>query len=87
MEKSLTDAGAKIHRLNAPYQAEAIVVNLHRHMIEEAEPSNWVFQERVCSLLQAPPPLGHPVVPHVLRLEVLVDGEEDWVVGGGHPIP
>ena len=61
--------------------------NLHRHMIEEAEPADRVLQERVGFLLQTSPPLRHPVVPHVLRLEVLVDGQEDGVVGGSHPGP
>ena len=59
--------------------------DLHRHMIEEAQPSNRMFEKRVSPLLQALAPLGHPVVPDVLGLEVLVDGEEDGIVGGSHP--
>ena len=62
-----------------------LFINLHRHMIEEAQPPNRMFEKRVSPLFQTLASLGHPVVPDVLGLEVLVDGEEDGVVGGGHP--
>ena len=53
-------------------------------MIGEAEPPSRVLEKGVGLLLHALPPLGHPVVPDVLGLEVLVDGEEDGVVRSCH---
>ena len=54
-------------------------------MIGKAQPATRMLQEGVSPFFQTLAPLGHPVVPDVLGLEVLVDGEEDGVVGGGHP--
>ena len=53
-------------------------------MIGEAKPASRVLEKGVGLLLQALPPLCHPVVPDVLGLEVLVDGEEDWIVRSSH---
>ena len=55
-------------------------------MIGKAQPATRMLQEGVSPFFHALAPLGHPVVPDVLGLEVLVDGEEDGVVGGGHPV-
>ena len=54
-------------------------------MIGKAQPATRMLQEGVSPFFHALAPLGHPVVPDVLGLEVLVDGEEDGVVWGGHP--
>ena len=45
-----------------------------------------MFEKRVSPLFQTLASLGHPVVPDVLGLEVLVDGKEDGIVWGGHPV-
>ena len=55
-------------------------------MIGKAQPATRMLQEGVSPFFHALAPLGHSVVPDVLGLEVLVDGEEDGVVGGGHPV-
>ena len=55
--------------------------NLHAHVVEEAEPARGVLQEHVDPLLEAPPPPPQPaLVPQVLRLEVLENTLDPYVI-------
>jgi len=57
--------------------------HLHRHVINKTDPAGGMLQEQVAPILHGFSASRQvPVVPQILRLEVLVHRQVDGIVGG-----